>query len=338
MGCDMKIVTYLLLFLCISFPYDADAAHRFRGVDRSDLDTKPVETFPVPVLFGIPYTSLVADFGDARGDGTRTHEGQDMLAPLGTPIVSPTDAIVIRTGTGESAGKYVYTANPGGETFRYMHLDYSADLDPGDVLKPGDFIGTVGDTGNAPEGVYHLHFEVRDKSNEATDPFPRLSDEFTLKEKMSFLRDILRDVDDADEYAKFLVDSFTADFESAVKAGYTLPDEIEVELDARGVYSEAKARAKLEETLRLIPQVLTSELTMGQHNALVVLLQIYVLYMTDGAEARAQLLAAGPTGYYGNVTMAAISEYQASHSLTVTGVYDAATRAEMLTDGGVLQL
>jgi murein DD-endopeptidase MepM/ murein hydrolase activator NlpD len=61
-------------------------------------------------------------FGDARGGGTRTHEGLDIMAPGGTPVVSPTDAVVLATGDGPDSGLFVRTANPGGEQFVYMHL------------------------------------------------------------------------------------------------------------------------------------------------------------------------------------------------------------------------
>ena len=107
-----------------------------------------------------------------------------MRAPQGTPVVSPTEAVVTGVGVGASSGKYVYTANPGGESFRYMHLDTMADIERGDKLSVGDFIGTVGDTGNAPDGVYHLHFEVKNLKNEAIDPNERLGGApFTIKNK-----------------------------------------------------------------------------------------------------------------------------------------------------------
>ena len=202
-----SVFLFCALVVTSLLPLTSEARHNDWGrssVDRSDLDDEIVETFPLPVLFGVEYDDIYPDYGDPRGGGTREHEGQDMRAPQGTPIVSPTDAIVIRTGEGSSAGKYVYTTNPGGETFRYMHLDSIADIEAGDELEVGDFIGTVGDTGNAPEGVWHLHFEVRDKDNDPTDPYPRLGQAFTTKERMSFLRDILRDVDDEEEYVAFV--------------------------------------------------------------------------------------------------------------------------------------
>lgn len=329
----LKNTVCLALLLVISYPFAAEARHndRWGRVDRSDLDDDPVEEMPVPVLFGVKYENVIPDFGDPRGGGTREHEGQDMHAPRGTPIVSPTEAVVIRTGSGDSSGKYVYTANPGGEVFRYMHLDEYADLDPGDELKPGDFIGTVGDTGNAPDGVYHLHFEIRDEDNDATDPHPRLTDTFSLKEKVSFLEDIIDSFNrsDRDEYAEFLVETFPADFRAALNADYDLPDEVVEALNDRGVRSTAKLQEQLDELIGSIPKLLTTQLGPDDTGAAVSLLQFYLIYSSEGL-ARNQLLKAGATGYYGSVTTAAVREYQVANDVPPTGIYDAATRSQML--------
>src|SRR5690606_33403599 len=145
-----KLPTYILtlsLGIALVLPSAAFARHNddndysreyFNSVDRDDLDDDIVKEVPIPVLFGVEYNDIRSDFGDPRGDGTREHEGQDIFAPEGTPIVSPTDAIVLSTGEGEGSGVYIYTANPGGETFRFMHLKDVADLDRGDELKIGD--------------------------------------------------------------------------------------------------------------------------------------------------------------------------------------------------------
>jgi peptidoglycan LD-endopeptidase LytH len=155
------------------------------------LDDDEVDHMPVPVLF-VSYAKIYPDFGDPRDGGAREHEGQDILAPLRSFIVSPTDAVVTRTGKGGSAGTYVYTAAPGGETFRYMHLDEIADdIKTGTVLKPGDLIGYVGNTGNAAGGPTHLHFEIRDGRN-AEDPYPRIDGAFTTEELIRSLTAIVK--------------------------------------------------------------------------------------------------------------------------------------------------
>lgn len=165
------------------------------------LDEDIVEKMPVPVLF-VQYSKIYSDFGDPRDGGAREHEGQDIIAPRGTPIISPTEAVVTRTGKGGSAGIYVYTANPGGESFRYMHLEKIAEgIKEGTELKVGDLIGYVGDTGNALGGVTHLHFEIRD-GREALDPYPRITGTLTRAELIRAITDIIealkKELEDAD--------------------------------------------------------------------------------------------------------------------------------------------
>lgn len=305
------------------------------GVDRDDLDDDIVEKIPIPILFGVPYKTVRADFGDPRGGGTRTHEGQDLFAKEGTPIISPTKAIVIRTGEGDSAGKYIYTANPGGETFRYMHLKDVANLDPGDEIDVGDYLGTVGDTGNASGTPHHLHFEMRDEDNKAQDPYPRLSETgFTLKEKMSFLKDIFAKRRDDETYAKFLVDTYTSEFKSALSAGYVLPEAIEDALEDKGLLSAKTALEQLTQVIASIPKMLSVELRQGSSGMTVTLLQMYLIYATDGP-ARDVLATAGLTGYFGPATAAALKEYQGRHLLEQTGAYDAKTRAKMIDESDI---
>lgn len=132
-----------------------------------------VEGLRIPVL-EISLNDITPNFGDTRGGGTRTHEGLDIMAPLGASVLSPTNAVVVRTGDGASSGLYVRTANPGGEQFVYMHLSSIAEgVVEGRELQSGDILGSVGNTGNASGGPTHLHFEIW-SNGQATDPFPRL--------------------------------------------------------------------------------------------------------------------------------------------------------------------
>lgn len=140
------------------------------------LGSKIVKAFPVPVL-GIQHRALSDTWGDARLGG-RTHEGIDIIAPRGTAVVSPTKAVVVRIGEDTLGGIVVYTGNPGGERFYFAHLDRVVKgLKVGDVLKVGDRIGYVGNTGNASGTVPHLHFGIYKKG--ASNPFPRITKNFS---------------------------------------------------------------------------------------------------------------------------------------------------------------
>ncbi len=149
---------------------------RYSRETRDAIDELPdtrTEFLPIPVA-GVSVSSLTRNFGDSRGGGTRTHEGLDIMAPAGTPVLSPTEAVVTRVGDGSSAGIYIRTVGPGSETFVYMHLSSVADgIDEGVKVAVGQVIGYVGNTGNASGGAPHLHFEIR--KDGATDPYPRLT-------------------------------------------------------------------------------------------------------------------------------------------------------------------
>lgn len=275
----------------------------------ADLPTEVVTAVPIPILFGVGLTDISPNFGDARSGG-RSHEGEDITATRGTPIVSPTKAVVLRTGEGPSEGLYVYTANPGGETFVYMHLDRIGEgVDKGAVLEKGDLVGYVGNTGNAIATLPHLHFEIHE-NGDPVDPFPRLSTEFTLNEKMAYTEKLLTKVSDPGTLARFLVDNFRSTFVSAKAAGITLS-------------------AGIADMLRSVT-LPTNNLSQGSTGNEVRTLQNYLIETNTGSAARS-LATAGATGYFGAVTKTALLEYQRSIGVSATGVYDAATRARIST-------
>lgn len=189
----------------------------------SALPNTAVASVPMPVLFGVGLKNISPNFGDPRPGG-RTHEGEDIMAVKGTPIVSPTAAIVLRTDVGASEGNAIYTANPGGETFVYMHLDrYGEGVVPGLVLQRGSLIGYVGNTGNASGGAAHLHFEIHNSSGTPMDPYPRLTSELTLQEKIADLFTILNQTSSSATLAQFLVLNFRSTFTAALASGIALP-------------------------------------------------------------------------------------------------------------------
>lgn len=183
----------------------------------SALSPTPVATFPIPVLFGVGTKDISPNFGDPRPH--RTHEGEDIMAVKGTPVISPTDAVVTLTNYDTGGGNSVYTANPGGEVFAYYHLDkVGENIVRGAVLQRGSLIGYVGNTGDAAGGPAHLHFEVHNPAGTPTDPFPRLAGEFFLPEKILCLSVILTQTADPVALAQFLVTNFRGTFILALAA------------------------------------------------------------------------------------------------------------------------
>lgn len=319
---SLALCAFVLIMLGIPAFADAQSREWYRDVDTRSLDDDIVESFPIPVLFGISYAQIRSDFGDPRGDGTREHEGQDIMAPAGAPIVSPTDAIVTRVGDGDSSGLYVSTANPGGESFRYMHLDTIAEIRAGDELKAGDFIGTVGNTGNASGGAAHLHFEIHE-DGDPIDPYPRLEGEFTFKEKISFLKDVFDNFDGStSEYAEFLVETYPQELRRALNEKLSLPRPLTQALDKAGIVDASSLQEKLDALIDSIPSLLIRDLSLGDSGPEVSLLQFFLIFRSDNAALR----AAGATGYFGSITETALREYQRTIKVEETGVFDDETR------------
>jgi len=125
--------------------------------------------------------SQVADTWHAPREGDRLHEGQDIFAKRGTPVISATDGYVVRIGENHLGGQTVSVIGAGGRIYYYAHLDaYAANLSVGDYVTPQTVLGYVGNTGNATGGPTHLHFGVY-ASGGALNPLPLLVDRFEEK-------------------------------------------------------------------------------------------------------------------------------------------------------------
>ena len=119
------------------------------------------------------YGTEVNTFG-----GGRDHKGHDVFAKCGTPLVALYDAKVQFVGTQSSAaGNYIVLQAADGQSYAYMHMQGRAAAAKGDVVRAGQQVGRVGDTGRA--SGCHLHFEQWTapgwyEGGEAIDPLPLL--------------------------------------------------------------------------------------------------------------------------------------------------------------------
>jgi len=113
-----------------------------------------------------------------RGTG-RLHEGQDIFAPKGTPILSATNGYVYNIGENNLGGQTVSVIGAGGRVYYYAHLDaYAPGLAVGDRVNTRTVLGYVGTTGNAQGTPPHLHFGIY-TSTGAINPLPLLTDRTT---------------------------------------------------------------------------------------------------------------------------------------------------------------
>ena len=119
------------------------------------------------------------DFGTRtnRFGGGRGHQGQDIFAPCGTPVVAARAGRVVTARTGGNEGNYAVTEAADGTQQAYLHMLRPAVVRRGEQVAAGQVIGKVGETGNA--SGCHLHFELwtapgRFAGGEAFDPRPDL--------------------------------------------------------------------------------------------------------------------------------------------------------------------
>jgi murein DD-endopeptidase MepM/ murein hydrolase activator NlpD len=106
-----------------------------------------------PVQGAHDYGTFVNAFGGGRG-----HQGQDVLAACGLPIVAALAGTVTLTRFQERAGNYVVVKALDGTSHVYMHMLSSATVAKGQTVTAGQPLGQVGQTGDAT--TCHLHFEL----------------------------------------------------------------------------------------------------------------------------------------------------------------------------------
>jgi murein DD-endopeptidase MepM/ murein hydrolase activator NlpD len=110
-----------------------------------------------PVRGAHDFGSAGARFGAPRSG--HTHQGQDVPADCGTPLVAARGGKVKYAGYQGAAGNYIVIDGMAtGRDFVYMHLREPALLETGQRVRTGQRIGVVGETGDAVG--CHLHFEM----------------------------------------------------------------------------------------------------------------------------------------------------------------------------------
>ena len=133
------------------------------------LSKEPVYTFPVAEKGN---TAVQSFWGAARDGGRRSHEGIDIFAPRGSPVLAATEGRISSTGNKGLGGKQVWLRDSKrGNSLYYAHLD-SIIARPGMRVAPGDTLGLVGNTGNAKTTPPHLHFGIYRGFRGAQDPLP----------------------------------------------------------------------------------------------------------------------------------------------------------------------
>lgn len=123
---------------------------------------------------GVKSNQIKDTWGAARSEG-RKHQGIDIFAKRGTPVLSATQGIVSQVGLNTLGGKVVWVVGPQLSRHYYAHLDdYAAEIRVGDWVEEGEVLGYVGNTGNAKNTPPHLHYGIYLTGEGATNPYAYL--------------------------------------------------------------------------------------------------------------------------------------------------------------------
>lgn len=161
-----------------------DPCTGLRIVSTVSSSTSP-SAAPTPTALVIPVAGVAASelrdsFGAPRSGG-RSHQGIDIVVPIGTPLVAVVDATVKSSTAGGvpcpttgDPGRGVSLLDSAGNSYYYGHMD-TVSVEKGQTVRAGQYIGTVGQSGNACVSVPHLHFSINENTDKVVNPYPILS-------------------------------------------------------------------------------------------------------------------------------------------------------------------
>ncbi|ASJ55610.1 peptidase M23 [Brevibacillus formosus] len=137
--------------------------------------------FPIPARYEYSYRST---WGAPRGwGGRRIHEGTDIFASHGTPVLSTAYGVIEVIGWNRYGGWRIGMRDMGNVYHYFAHLSsFKKGLKPGDIVEPGEVIGYVGSSGYGKPGTSgkfppHLHYGMYRETGDADwsfDPYPYL--------------------------------------------------------------------------------------------------------------------------------------------------------------------
>jgi murein DD-endopeptidase MepM/ murein hydrolase activator NlpD len=121
------------------------------------------------LAYGWPTTGvLTSRFGRRWG---KMHKGIDIAGPVGTPINSAADGVVVFAGWQSGYGNLVEIKHADGTTTRYGH-NHRLLVSVGQTVAQGQQVSEMGSTGHSTGS--HLHFEIRPNGGDAVNPIAHL--------------------------------------------------------------------------------------------------------------------------------------------------------------------
>jgi murein DD-endopeptidase MepM/ murein hydrolase activator NlpD len=121
--------------------------------------TRPGTQWIMPVAGESEWSG--GSFMDKHTKHEGSHHAIDVYAREGTPIVSPKAGRVVSVGSGGRGGNWARVQGDDGVMYYFAHMASSARVSKGQLIKAGEHIGFVGDTGSAKGTKPHLHFSMK---------------------------------------------------------------------------------------------------------------------------------------------------------------------------------
>ena len=151
----------------VSYPQLGNASREQPQRGKHPRRSKPLKVTP-PLGHGsyvfpvVGPSGYIDTYGAFRADVSgKWHHGDDIFAPLGTPVVAVASGTIFGVGWDSVGGWRLWVQDAAGDEFYYAHLSGYARTDfHSNRVLAGEVIGFLGDTGDAFPRAPHLHFEV----------------------------------------------------------------------------------------------------------------------------------------------------------------------------------
>jgi hypothetical protein len=142
-----------------------------------------------PVAGAVSYRD---DFGDCRAGCTRRHEGNDVMGSKMLPLLAAVDGEVtfVRDDASGTSGNMLILEDAKGWTYYYIHVNndtpgtddganarehaFAPGIEEGSVVRAGQHVAYMGDSGNAESTQAHLHFEIHRPDGTPINPYVSL--------------------------------------------------------------------------------------------------------------------------------------------------------------------
>jgi murein DD-endopeptidase MepM/ murein hydrolase activator NlpD len=173
------LVLVVLALLILAAPQ----AHTLRPVVDQLRQAGPFPSVAIPTLSGAGTgggggvcpvrgpVRLGQGWGAPRDGGRRRHQGIDLLAPAGTPLVAVTDGRITRLSNHDHGlgGISLRLTDHAGTGYYYAHNQRNL-VHLGQQVRRGQVIAQLGATGNARGGPPHLHFQLHPGGGPPVNP------------------------------------------------------------------------------------------------------------------------------------------------------------------------